>query len=146
MNTAADPAQAAWADAAQAALLFAVDPVGTGGVVLRALAGPARERWLRRLREALPLEARMRRVPLHIHDARLLGGLDLAATLNAGRPVAQTGLIAEADGGVLLLAMAERLPSATAARLTAWAPNSSTATPSEMLPERPCTVATAFLY
>ena len=112
-------AAAAWADALHAAALFAVDPVGTGGVALRALAGPAREHWLHWLRAALPPQASLRRVPLHIHDARLLGGLDLAATLQAGRPVAQMGLIAEADGGVLLLAMAERLPSGTAARLTA---------------------------
>ena len=100
-------------------MLFAVDPVGSGGVALRALAGPARARWLSWLREVLPPQAPLRRMPLHIHDARLLGGLDLAATLRAGRPVAQTGLLAETDGGVLLLAMAERLPSATAARLTA---------------------------
>jgi len=109
----------AWADALQAALLFAVDPVGIGGVALRAPAGAVRDAWLRWLREVLPAEAPLRRVPLHIHDARLLGGLDLAATLRAGRPVAQRGLLAEADGGALLLAMAERLPSATAARLTA---------------------------
>ena len=114
-----DVAEAAWADALHAATLFAVDPVGTGGVVLRSLAGPQRERWLGWLRGVLPAAAPVRRVPLHIHDARLLGGLDLAATLRAGRPVAERGLIAEADGGVLLLAMAERLPAGTAARLAA---------------------------
>ena len=51
----------------------------------------------------------MRRLPLHAGDDRLLGGLDLAATLQAGRPVAQNGLLAEADGGVVVLAMAERI-------------------------------------
>jgi magnesium chelatase subunit D len=61
----------------------------------------------------------VRRIPLHVGDGRLLGGLDLAATLRAGRPVADRGLLAEADGGVLLLAMAERLPAATAAYLAA---------------------------
>ena len=44
---------------------------------------------------------------------RLLGGLDLAATLRAGRPMPQRGLLAEADGGVLVLAMAERLAAGT---------------------------------
>ena len=39
---------------------------------------------------------------------RLLGGLDLAATLHAGRPVAERGMLAEANGGIVLLAMAER--------------------------------------
>ena len=47
------------------------------------------------------------------------GGLDLAATLQAGRPVAQKGLLAEADGGVVVLAMAERIEPGTAARLCA---------------------------
>jgi len=108
---------AAWADAARAAALFALDPAGTGGVVLRALPGPARDRWLELLRAWLPAGAPLRRVPLHASDGRLLGGLDLAATLRAGRPVAERGLLAEADGGVVLLAMAERLEPAVAARL-----------------------------
>jgi magnesium chelatase subunit D len=61
----------------------------------------------------------VRRLPLHAGDDRLLGGLDLAATLQAGRPIAQKGLLAEADGGIVLLAMAERLEPGTAARLRA---------------------------
>ncbi len=112
-------AEQAWSDAIQAALLHAIDPVGTGGVSLRGLAGPTRDFWLGFLRESLPASAPMRRVPLHIQDARLLGGLNLAATLQMGRPVAQKGVLAEADEGVVLLAMAERLPSSTAARMNA---------------------------
>ncbi len=108
-----------WADAVAAATLMAIDPVGLGGVNLRSLAGPVRDRWLALLAGLLPEGAPLRRVPLHINDERLLGGLDLAATLRAGRPVAQRGVLAEADGGVLLMAMAERLPAATAARLAA---------------------------
>ncbi len=108
-----------WDDACLAALLFAVDPAALGGICLHARAGPVREAWLTRLRAALPATAPVRRVPLHIADERLLGGLDLAATLRAGRPIAERGLLAETDGGVLLLAMGERLAPATAARLTA---------------------------
>ena len=52
-----------WADAALAAALFAVDPAGTAGVWLRALAGPVRDRWLRLLRELLPASDAVRRVP-----------------------------------------------------------------------------------
>ncbi len=104
-------------DAALAARLFAVDPAGTG-VVLRAAAGMARDAWLAALRAIMP-GVPWRRVPLGIPDGRLLGGLDLAATLAAGRPVAERGVLAEADGGVVLLAMAERLPAGVAARLTA---------------------------
>ena len=43
----------------------------------------------------------------------------MPATLATGRPILQKGLLAEIDGSVLLLAMAERLPTATAARLCA---------------------------
>jgi magnesium chelatase subunit D len=57
-------------------------------------------------------------MPISITDERLLGGLDLSATLATGRPVLQHGLLVDADGGTLLLAMAERLPTSTAARLT----------------------------
>jgi magnesium chelatase subunit D len=105
--------------AALAAALFAVDPVGLGGVALRSAAGPAREQWLANLAALLPAGTAWRRVPLHINDDRLLGGLDLSATLQAGRPIAQRGLLAEADGGIVLLAMAERLSAATAASVAA---------------------------
>jgi magnesium chelatase subunit D len=111
---AADPT---WADAVWAATLFAVDPQGLGGIALRASAGPVRDHWTQLLRGLFDEHAPWRRMPSHISDERLLGGLDLAATLQAGRPVAQRGLLAECDGGVLLLPMAERLSAATAARL-----------------------------
>jgi magnesium chelatase subunit D len=109
-------AQDPWAAAARAAAVIAVDAAGVGGASVRAMAGPVRDRWLALLRGMLPAAAPLRRVPLGVADARLLGGLDLAATLRAGRPVAERGLLAEADGGVAVLAMAERLSEAAAAR------------------------------
>ena len=48
---------------------------------------------------------------------RLLGGIDLAQTLQAGRLVQQPGLLAAADGGAVLLPMAERLPPHTVAHM-----------------------------
>ena len=107
------------ADAALVAALLAVDPAGLGGVALRATAGPLRDAWLTLLREGLPASTPMHRVPLHATDSALLGGLDLAATLHAGRPVAQQGLLARCDGGVLLLAMAERVGAGVASQLAA---------------------------
>jgi magnesium chelatase subunit D len=74
---------------------------------------------LQLLHDLLPQDTPVRRVPLHINDERLLGGLDLAATLQAGRPIAQKGVLTLADGGVVLMAMAERMSPATAARLAA---------------------------
>lgn len=108
-----------WEEAVLAAALLAIDPAGIGGVCLRAPAGPVRDEWLTLLRELLPAAAPLRRIPLHVNDARLLGGLDLAATLRAGRPIAERGLLVEADGGVVVLAMAERLELSIAARLAA---------------------------
>ena len=103
-------------DAATIAALFAVDPAGLGGVALRAPACAARDEWLSLLRTLLPAESPFRRVPLNTGDTALLGGLDLGATLQAGRPVALQGLLAQADGGVLVLAMAERMTTGAAAR------------------------------
>jgi len=103
-------------DAATIAALFAVDPAGLGGVALRAPACAARDDWLALLRTLLPAASPMRRVPLNTGDTALLGGLDLGATLQAGRPVALQGLLAQAHGGVLLLAMAERMTAGAAAR------------------------------
>jgi magnesium chelatase subunit D len=107
---------AMWSDAAAAAALFAVDPIGTGGLCLRAGAGPVRDRWLGALRSLLP-PAPFRKLPTAISESRLLGGIDLAATLQASRPVAERGLLAETDGGVLLAVMAERLSASTVAHV-----------------------------
>lgn len=106
-----------WSDALAAATLLAVDPHGLAGVLVRAAPGPVRDRWVEALRAALPADAPLRKVPAAIADGNLIGGLDLAATLEAGRPVAARGLLAECDGGVALVPMAERLPPGTAARI-----------------------------
>ncbi|MFZ4601267.1 MAG: magnesium chelatase subunit D [Caulobacterales bacterium] len=110
-------ADARWADAIAAAALLAIDPAGLGGAVLRARPGPARDLWLDDLR--VMLERPLRRLPLSIDDDRLLGGLDLVATLKAGRAVARAGVLAEANGGVLVAAMAERMEAGAAARIAA---------------------------
>ena len=101
-------------DALTAALLFAVNPGGLGGVVLRSLSGPDRDAWVAELRRLLPLEAPLVKVPVNVGFDRLLGGLDFAATVGSGKPVFSTGLIEAADGGVLCLAMAERIDDGAA--------------------------------
>lgn len=114
-----DLPERAWMDAAWAAALLAIDPQGLGGAVVRAGAGPVRDRWLSDLRALLPGTVPLRRMPVGIADERLLGGLDLTATLRQGKPVAQRGLLAETNGGMVVVAMAERLSTGTAARLCA---------------------------
>jgi magnesium chelatase subunit D len=108
-----------WNLAGIAAAVLAVSPAGMGGLRLRAPAGPVRDRWLEELRALLPQGMKVRRMPATIGDSRLLGGLDLAATLSAGCPVAEPGLLAEAHEGLILISMAERLPGGTAALLAA---------------------------
>ena len=104
----------AWDDALWAAAALSVDPSGLRGVWLRAPHGPVRDNWLAELTQLHPL---LRRLPGHADSERLLGGLDLGATLNAGRAVYQAGLLLQTDPTVLLLPMAERLPEDTAAIL-----------------------------
>jgi magnesium chelatase subunit D len=107
-SEAADPLD----DAVLAARLFALAPGTFKGLVLRG-SSPAREALVAALAEALSL----RRLPGHVDDERLLGGIDLAASLSAGKPVRQTGLIEEARGGALIAGMAERMDASIAGRL-----------------------------
>jgi len=116
METVHDTGKDIWADGLTAAAIFAVDPVGLSGVALRAPAGAVRDQWLARLAAMLPQSCTLRRIPHHADDARLLGGLDLAATLARGQPVLERGLLSQCDGGIAVLAMAERIDSQTAAR------------------------------
>jgi magnesium chelatase subunit D len=97
--------------------VFAVAPLTLGGVCLRSPAGPERDAWLAASRQLLPPDAPWRRMPAHIGDEALLGGLDLSATLTAGRPVMQRGLLAQARGGIVLATMAERVSASLASRV-----------------------------
>lgn len=106
-------------DAALAVSVFAVDPAALGGLRLRGRAGGASGWVVERLKTLLPATAPLRKLPLSIGDDRLLGGLDLGATLKAGRPVLERGLLAESDGGVVLLPGSERMQAPLAARLVA---------------------------
>jgi len=106
-----------WSNALHAARLFAVDPPGLCGVVVRAAPGPARDHWVEYLRRILAPGAAVRRLPPGVTDDRLLGGIDLVATLSAGHPVVQTGVLVEADGGIVVIPMAERLTAGFSARI-----------------------------
>lgn len=108
MRDAAERSRQVWRDATLAAALFAIAPHRLGGVLVHAEAGPVRDRWLAILQDLMPTSAAFTRVPLNISADRLLGGLDIAATLAAGQQRVEPGVLAQADGGCLVLAMAER--------------------------------------
>lgn len=81
--------------------------------------GPTCELWLQLVAALLPKSTPLRRLPPHIDDERLLGGIDLTASLRAGHSVYSRGLLAEVDGGVLVMSMAERVCGHLAALVAA---------------------------
>jgi magnesium chelatase subunit D len=97
--------------AMQALSLLAIDPAGLRGLWLRARAGPVRDAVMAALVIPLPV----RRLHTAVSDDALYGGLDLAATLAAGRQVHTQGLLHAP--AALILPMAERCPPGLAARL-----------------------------
>ncbi|MBO0905067.1 magnesium chelatase subunit D [Jiella sp. MQZ13P-4] len=104
-----------WNEAVLALTLLAVDP--SLGLRLVARAGPVRQALLRRLDAMLPGATPVRRMPAGIDEAALLGGVDLAASLAAGRAVVEKGLLAGTDGGIVVAAMAERMGDGAAGLL-----------------------------
>lgn len=97
------------------AALFAMSPAAFGGVLVRAQQSQARDTWVERCRSLLRDDQCWRRVPVTVGKDRLLGGLDFAATLQSGLPQYSQGLLTESHGGVIELAMAERLDADRAA-------------------------------
>lgn len=100
-------------DAELAARLVASHPRLFGGLWLKD-DGEAEEELL-----ALSAPAPLRKLPATVDTERLDGGLDVAATLAASRPVRRAGLLEEARGGLLLVPGAERLSGAIAGRIAA---------------------------
>jgi magnesium chelatase subunit D len=87
-----------------------------GGLVLRDT-GAACTPLVDALRQRVSADVPMRRVPSSSSEDRWFGGLDLAATIAAARPVADRGVLAESDGGLVVVPSAERLPLPVQARL-----------------------------
>ena len=100
-----------------AAMLLAVDPLALGGAVLHAPASPVRDAWLAQVRAHLPPAMAWRRVLHHADRDALLGGLDVAATLQSGRRVQHVGVLQATTAQLLLCPMAERMPRDRAAWL-----------------------------
>ncbi|NTW00458.1 MAG: magnesium chelatase ATPase subunit D [Oscillochloris sp.] len=91
--------------ARQALLLLAVDP-GLGGAVIAAGVGTGKStlaRGFARLSGAASTDGPppFVELPVGVTEDRLLGGLDLEATLARGERVHRSGLLARADGGLL---------------------------------------------
>jgi magnesium chelatase subunit D len=108
-----------WSDAALAAQLLSVDPAGLGGALLRAGPDPARDVWLGGIEMLKGPGAPFIRLPGHVDDERLDGGVDLAGTLAAGSLRRSAGVVERVAGGVLVVLGAERLAPGRASRIAA---------------------------
>jgi magnesium chelatase subunit D len=86
--------------AKQALLLLAVEP-RLGGVAMAAGVGSGKSTLARAFAALLPYGTPFVELPLNITEDRLIGGLDLEATLATGTQVVEKGLLARANGGVL---------------------------------------------
>ncbi len=84
----------------QALLLLAVDPA-LGGCVMSAPVGSGKSTLARAFAALLPDGAPFVELPVNTTEDRLIGGLDLEATLTSGARVIEHGLLARANGGVL---------------------------------------------
>lgn len=111
--------QTPWSDAQLAACMIAIDPHGLKGVRVLARAGPVLDCWLERLSGIVPADMPVRRVGAGISAQRLVGGLDVARSVERGARVTESGVLAGADRGLLVLAMAERLEASAAALIGA---------------------------
>ncbi|MEM1105524.1 MAG: VWA domain-containing protein [Pseudomonadota bacterium] len=109
-------ALALWARAGDALAVLCVAPQALGGLHVRSPASPARRALLDKLRDWSGTGAFVD-LPAGVPEARLIGGLSLAKSIEAGRPVAEKGLLAGADLRIAQLHMAERCPPAVAAQL-----------------------------
>ena len=104
-------------DAALAARLFLIAPSLFGGMVLRG-SSPARDALVAALGQAMEAADRpFRKLPGHVDDERLLGGVDIASSLASGRAVHQRGLLDECAGGAVVVPMADRMEPRVAGRL-----------------------------
>jgi magnesium chelatase subunit D len=109
--------QSAWFDAQTTAALLAIDPHGLGGICVKSQFGPIRDAWFAFMQTQIAPGMYFQKIPLQIQDEQLLGGLDLEATLQYGKPVYSAGLLAKSHGGFIVLPMAERISPHTIAHI-----------------------------
>lgn len=94
--------------ARKALLLHAVNPL-LQGVLLTGAPGTAKTTLVRGVSELLPDRTAIG-IPLHVDEERLFGGLDVAHAIRSGERRTVAGLLAEADGQVVTIDDADRLP------------------------------------
>ncbi|NHQ60859.1 magnesium chelatase ATPase subunit D [Chlorobium sp. BLA1] len=86
--------------AKKALMLLAVDS-SLGGVVIPSAVGSGKSTIARAFAHILPEGTPFVELPLNVTEDRLIGGVDLEATLATGVRVVQHGVLSKANGGVL---------------------------------------------
>lgn len=103
-------------DAELALHLFVLNPSLFGGIVLRG-DGPVRDEMVAFAKDAIGKFGPVAKIPSNVDTERLLGGLDLTATLATGQSVIRAGLLDSAAGGVVIVPMVERVQANVAAHI-----------------------------
>ena len=110
--------QRRWSDACLIAKIITIDPAGLGGIWVKSQAGPVRDQWLKGLQHLIQDQVPLIKVPTNADEGALIGELDLLKTLNQQKKVYSRGILDQIQEGLLLMPMAERMKSHTAALLT----------------------------
>ena len=97
-----------WQLSCLAAQLLAAAPPAIGGLSVRASQGPVLDAWLTNVSK-LFADCPVIRLPPHISDERLVGGLDLTETLRNGGPRYTASVLTRADRGLVVIPAADRL-------------------------------------
>lgn len=85
---------------------------------IKAHAGPVREALMQRLENNIS-KAYFHKMPVGIDEQKLIGGLDLTATLEAGKRIASKGLLARSHNEILVMPMANLMTSEIISQITA---------------------------
>lgn len=103
-----------WRDAIMAAHILAVGGAEIGGLWLTARASGIRDCFLDHIRQITRTTPAIK-LPPGATATALCGHLDITRSLNSGQMVWDSGILAAADGAILLIPMAERLDKGAAA-------------------------------
>jgi magnesium chelatase subunit D len=110
--------QRRWSDACLIAQVVAIDPAGLGGIWVKSQAGPVRDQWLKGFQNLIEGQVSLIKVPTNADEGALIGELDLLKTLAQQKKIYSQGILNQIQDGLLLMPMAERMKSHTAALLT----------------------------
>jgi magnesium chelatase subunit D len=99
-------------------LLLAVNPA-LSGAAMAAMVGSGKSTLARAFAALLPEGSPFVELPLNTTEDRLIGGLDLEATLATGRRIVEPGLMAKAHGGALYIDGMNLLDKGVVAQLLA---------------------------